>query len=683
MDRDQKTQNYAVCWRAIAGATLAVVLTCLLRGTPVFAAEVGESDPAAVAPSTTASHSPQDVMDMSLEDLLNVQITTASRLEEKQSDAPGMVSVVTKDELVRFGGTTLKDVLERVPGLIGSSVYMTDRSMIAVRGDQISNSGEHVLLLINGRPVREVQEGGIKSEVIETFPVDIIERIEVVKGPGSVLYGSTAFAGVINVITERPERTGASITGLVGEAGAHKTAGHVTVRSDDFGFIAAGQNLVKADWPVDYAAASPSGPLVNRIDNPNDGTGGFLETTYKDFSFMASHNQWETSYLIPDYMPFFRAFGLSHWEKTFLNLGYDKKVTDRWRTTANIGYSRSQFDTSAWPSTQRDSSETLLEWTNFVTLSGKSTLTVGGLADWVEGTESDPLSGTLWSKGNRFDYGFYAQVDYQLLKNLKAIGGAQANKIENIHWDIVPRAGLIWYPAARINVKALYGQAFRAPSINETHINHPAMMGTLGLEPEKVGTLDLVVGYQGEQGEVQVDYFHSNLTDIIYQDRSGPTPTYANRRDAITIQGAELEGKYYLNKAILLTGSILYQTSEDGSGRTDLSPVASFGAKAGVSYASTNGFTVGVFDIYQGPLNDQYKSSLNPSPGEYNKLSLHSTLNLKKFFQWKEGPDASLILQADNLLDKQIWLPNWGLLPGQSIPYDRGRAVYVGLNLRF
>ncbi len=143
----------------------------------------------------------------------------------------------------------------------------------------------------------------------------------------------------------------------------------------------------------------------------------------------------------PD-LPVFRAFGLSHWEKTFLNLGYAKKVTDRWRTTANITYSRSQFDTSSWPSTQRDSSETLLEWTNFITLPGKSTLTAGGLVDWVEGTELDPLSGTLWSKGSRFDYGFYAQVDYPVLDNLKAIAGAQANKIENIDWDIVPRAGL-------------------------------------------------------------------------------------------------------------------------------------------------------------------------------------------------------------------------------------------------
>ncbi len=208
------------------------------------------------------------------------------------------------------------------------------------------------------------------------------------------------------------------------------------------------------------------------------------------------------------------------------------------------------------------------------------------------------------------------------------------------------------------------------------------MRGNPDVEPERVGTLDLAVGYQGERGEVQVDYFRSRLTKIIYQDRTG-FPTYANRGDTITIQGAEVEVKYYLNKAVFLTGSALYQTSEDGRGGRDLSPIAEFGTKAGISYASADGFTVGLFDIYQGPLDGQYDSSLNPSPGEYNKLNLHCRLNLRKFFQWKEGPDASLILQADNLLDREIWLPNWGLLPGQSIPYDQGRVVYVGLNLTF
>src|SRR5512138_3729534 len=72
--------------------------------------------------------------EMSLEDLLNVEVTTTSKYAEKLADAPGVISVVTRDEMDRFGGITLREILERVPSLNSASVYMTDRTMLAARG---------------------------------------------------------------------------------------------------------------------------------------------------------------------------------------------------------------------------------------------------------------------------------------------------------------------------------------------------------------------------------------------------------------------------------------------------------------------------------------------------------------------------------------------------------------------
>ncbi|MDH7599651.1 MAG: TonB-dependent receptor [Sedimentisphaerales bacterium] len=632
--------------------------------------------------AATESSRPEDIFEMSLEELLNVEITTASKAQDRQSDAPGVVSVVTKDELRRFGGTTLRDVLERVPGLAGSTVYMTDRSMIAVRGDQISNSGVHVLLLINGRPVREVQEGGIKSEILETFPVEIIERIEVIKGPGSVLYGSTAFAGVINVITEKGDQDRISLTAMPGEAGALGTAGTIKIRSEDLKVIAAARYLDKADWRVNYVAASDGSTITRPMRIPNTGTGTYLGIDYGDLSLMLAHNTWETAYFIPDFMSLFETYGVSRWQKTFLNIGYQRQIAGIWRSDMNLTLTQSGFETSSWPNIRRDSSETLFEWTNFVRLSGGSQLVFGTLLDGIEGSEVDPSSGAVWSDGARTDLGIYAQMDHQLTSQIKLIGGVQANKIENLDWDMVPRVGFIWSPMADIFVKVLYGQAFRAPSINENFLNHPGLRGNPNLDPEKVATVDLSVGYYGTNKELVLSCFRSRLTDIIYQDRTG-FPTYANRADTITIEGMELEGKYYLNRAIFLTGSIMYQESQDDEGNKDLAPIANISAKGGISYVWPGGLTVGLFDVFQGPLDRKYQATLNPCPGSYNKLSLHCELDLKKFLNYKAGVASSLIIQVDNLLDEQIWLPNWGLLPGQSIPYDQGRAIYAGLNLRF
>jgi outer membrane receptor protein involved in Fe transport len=514
--------------------------------------------------------------------------------------------------------------------------------------------------------------------------VDAIERIEVVKGPGSVLYGSTAFSGVINIITEKPEQNGFSATGLGGEEGAYGFMGDWKYRAGEFNLLAAARYFEKADWPMNYVSpgAGGVGTIVTPITVPNKGVGAFLDASYKEWSLMASFDEWKNAYFIPDFEFLFPSIGMAKWDKFFSNLGYDKEVTDHWRTTVNLTATRSQFRTDLFPYVKRDSYEALLEWANFITLCEKSKLTLGGLATKLGGSEWDTSTGTRTSSGQRLDFGLYGQVDYQVWKNLKVIAGAQANKIENINWDVVPRGGVIWYPVPRLNVKALYGMAYRAPSINETHLNNIGLHGDPNLKSEHVGTIDLGINYEGDKAEIGVNFFRSELTDIIYQNRMA-FPVYANQPGTITIEGAELEGKYYITKELFLTGSFLYQTSHDETGNKNLSPLANYGTKFGISYACPNGFTASLFDIYQGPLDSKYDATLNPSPGPYNRLDLHLEFNLNKFFHWKVSPESSLIVQADNLLDKQIWLPAWGLAPGHSIPYEQGRAVYAGVRFRF
>ena len=145
------------------------------------------------------------LMELSLADLFNITVTTTSKAEEKLSEAQGVISVMTQNEMKRFGARTLKDVLMRMPGTNMTTTYISDMSCVSIRGDQIHAAANHILLLVNGRPVREAEEGGIKGEVYESFPVASIDRVEVIRGPGSVLYGSNAFSGIINVITKKPK----------------------------------------------------------------------------------------------------------------------------------------------------------------------------------------------------------------------------------------------------------------------------------------------------------------------------------------------------------------------------------------------------------------------------------------------------------------------------------------------
>ncbi|HDQ44322.1 MAG TPA: TonB-dependent receptor [bacterium] len=629
----------------------------------------------------------RDFMSLSLEEILNMEVTTVSKFAERLFDAPGVITVVTKDELDRFGGTTLKDILERVPSLIGSTVYMTDRSMIAARGDQVLASSSHVLLLINGRPVRESLEGGIKSEMYEAFPVNIIEKIEVVRGPGSVLYGSNAISAVINVITESAGQNEFAVTGIAGQAGAYGTQAKAKWQAGDLSVVASGRFMRKADWETDFSYNNIYTPVDTTVTVkntiPNEGMGTYVGISYKNLSLMGSYNAWKNHYWVADYATIFPfpTFGVNNWSKSFADLGYKLRVSDQWDMNFNVTYNRSTFDTEAWPNTNRDSYEVVAEWSNYYNPTEKMGLVFGGLYNYFSGEEWGP--GFTFTDANRFSVGAFAQVNYRLLRSVNVITGVQANKVEDIDLDIVPRLGMIWNPVARINFKALYSSAFRAPSINELSINFPEMRGNPNLTPEKVTTLDLGMNYQGEQIQAGVNFFHTQQKDVIFQNRDlsvVPAPMYWNGVE-VDFMGVELEGKYYVNRNLFLTGSMLYQTNEDKGGIENVTPIANFGAKGGVSYKCDRGYTISLFHIHQGGLDEKFDTQVNPAPGAYNLLSLYARADVNRLFSWEKKPAFSLFLQVDNLLDEVIWLPDWGLLMGKSIPVNPGRAIYAGLNI--
>ncbi len=187
--------------------------------------------------------------------------------------------------------------------------------------------------------------------------------------------------------------------------------------------------------------------------------------------------------------------------------------------------------------------------------------------------------------------------------------------------------------------------------------------------------------YHTECIQAALNYFYSIQSDNIYQNGL----SYSNF-GSVDLQGVELEVKYYLSPEIFLTGSSLYQTNKDEDGIKNTTPIANFGAKFGVSYKSEeNGLTVSLFDIYQGELDDdRYSTTLNQSPDDYNILNFNSRLQLNDFFDWEPTDrEVSLLFYVDNLLDEEIWLPNWGRTLNFSTPRTKGRTAYLGAEVSF
>ncbi len=629
-----------------------------------------------IAAASSETDSSLVFSELSLAELFNMHVTTTSKQVERLSDAPGVISVVTNDEMERFGARTLKDVLLRVPSLAPVTIYMTDRSSVAARGDQLNAAACHTLLLINGRPVREAEEGGIKSEMYESFPVSVIDHLEVIRGPGSVLYGSNAFSAVINVITKKNFENKTNLFLAAGYPSALLGTGVTTYQLGDISVVAGAKYFKEKEWKLDYIGKD--GYTRYPVSIPNTGVGTYLELNYKNLKIMTSYNDWihfyTTQKLLIDSTS--NGYGNVFYQKWFNDVGYTQKISDWWNLSFNTTYTQSWLETKAEPALERNSFDLTGELTNFFNPIEDLKIVFGMLGNLVKGDQV--LTSSLVLDTSRSSVAIYIQGDYRLFPSLKLIAGLQGNEVPGYDFDINPRLGYIWYPMENVNIKALYSQAFRAPTIQELYLLN---RGTPDLDPEKVSTIDFGVNIQTDNASIGLNNFYSKISNTIIQVPTSPI-RYVNSDEKTTIIGAELEGKYYITRELLLVGSGLYQQNTNGDSLGNMMPVPEIEGKIGLSY-SRNGLIVSAFNIYEGDLDKRYTSIGNPNPGEYNLLNVTFSYDLNYFLTLQSIGQFKIRIDCYNLLDKEVWLPASGTVKYCSLPEIQGRSIFIGIDASF
>ena len=154
-----------------------------------------------MSPLLVQAQAADELFDMSLEQLLNQPVVTASRYQQTVQEAPAIITVLTAEQIRHSGATSLYQLLEQVTSFYMTGSHFFANNVSAIRGDLLTHADNHVLILLNGKPLRESYSGGINFAIYNAFPILALDRIEVIRGPGSVLYGSNAFSGVINLVT--------------------------------------------------------------------------------------------------------------------------------------------------------------------------------------------------------------------------------------------------------------------------------------------------------------------------------------------------------------------------------------------------------------------------------------------------------------------------------------------------
>jgi outer membrane receptor for ferrienterochelin and colicins len=584
----------------------------------------------------------ENLMEMSLEELLNVSVEVASKKQEKVSEAPGIITVVTRKEIESFGAVTLVDVLNRVPSLQLMSSHLWVQSKSVIRGDLITHTDTHVLTLINGRPFRETQEGDASHILYTTFPVELIERIEIIRGPGSVLYGTNAVAGVINIVTkkaEEPEMLPVKLkyTGGGGSYGANMHTVSAYGKGEDWDLSMAYNAFQEDGWELDAWTVSPPPAFT-----PLDGKADYAEQNWSFSAFFNYNDRLTANVFYGDSQ--YHAIGtLPYWEREsdvdnerlFVDLGYRHPLSETWNLNVNV--TRNDYDkniiTDTFPdgdgSEEPDSSiGTLVEASVGGQFLENGNLIIGALTDEHSSVKIvDPVPGETGSAIPESylerSLSAYGQVDYRFFDRLKLIAGAQYNKIDSGEDDIVPRGGMIVDITDAIGVKVLYAEAFRAPTAQERFFGIPILTGNPDLSPETVRTLDTQVFFNTAKGQYSLTYFNTHMEDLIVRVLPPPDTTFENSDEAVDIWGLEFEGKLQINDPLFVTASATYQKEKD---KTLYIP--SIMAKAGVAYNKDN-YVVGLFYSYFGKPEENNGAELNDAANGISLLSLNATYKFK------------------------------------------------------
>jgi outer membrane receptor protein involved in Fe transport len=643
------------------------------------------------SPVPAAEGEPADLSELTLEELMQVEVTTASKAAESPFEAPGIISIVTAEEIRRFGARTVQALLNRVTGiyLYGSYFYPTNR--LSLRGDLAGHYDNHVLVLINGRPFRDSMYDGLNMNFYQAFPVSAIDHIEVIRGPGSALYGTDAFVGVINVITRKGDDQGAAATAGGGSFGTVYSDASYGLGRDDSDLkasIAVGYHKERG-W--EYTATDETiGPSVANKDSDYMGSerfGGYVNLSYKEFSIDAFLSHSENDML--GVLPIWPMQKIDDHQRYFVDGQWSHAFLENLSLTTNVTYNFQEFDfrmDDPGPAnhivTSRANSllgEISSRFSPFESVH----LTGGVVADYKWGHQDNtgglpddiPSYSDLWWSG-------YFQAIVDTIDRVRLIGGVQWNKTPGrpSHW--VPRTGVVVSITDRIGLKALYGQAYRAPSAFERDVNAPGIiLGNPDLDPETAQTLEAELNYHSEGIQASLSYYYTLEDDLIIRSGTGPTPQNFNQGE-LTIQGIEFDWKYAVTKELYLTGSYRYQWNKDDE-TTDVTLVPNHMFKIGASYSSPQGFLIGAFYSFLSQPEHLDVFPVNPDPKAWHLLELNLELDVNPLMGMEIPFDPIIKIRGTNLANQKMDFPEFVRRNLNSLPQAGGAAGFADLTLRF
>lgn len=568
---------------ACAAARMGRCIRCCLLGA---AGALAFANPAWGGEEPPASS--LDLMRLPLEQLLELRVSGASQFEQKISDAPSAVVVLTAADMRNFHWRTLADALASLPGLYVA--YDRNYAYLGARGFlRPGDYDSRFLLLVDGNRLNDsvYDEATIGSEFI--LDVDMIERIEYVPGPGSAIYGPNAFFGVINVVTRKGSQIGGAEAALeVGSFGERKGRA-------SYGWHGAGgaDAVVSAtvydnpgrDWYYpEFDTPQQNHGVAQGLDY--DRAQQYLaQASYDGFSLTAAHSSRTKGIPTASYGQLFDdARSQTVDTQGFVDLAYSGSLAPRLQLSAHAFWNRYDYlgdyvySADPPPATLQNIDGSHALWygagAHLVSsaFSGQN-LVLGAdlLRDASRNQYNYDLAPYLLHLDDRRSdtrYGVYAEDEIGLGHGLLLNLGARFDSDYAGAGHFNPRTALIWKAADATTAKLIYGTAYRAPNAYELYYN-PAPPGVSGAGPglgaERIRTYELVLeqGLSGA-GLLTASLYHYDIHGLISQsvDQASGMPYFSNL-DRVGANGAELAYQQQWSDGANLRASYAWQLARD------------------------------------------------------------------------------------------------------------------------
>ncbi|MBN2211690.1 MAG: TonB-dependent receptor [Sedimentisphaerales bacterium] len=531
--------------------------------------------------------SPQD----SPEQLLFMDIpivVTASKYDQAANQAPAYATVVTATEIRRFGYQTLADILRSVPGLY--TTYDRNYSYVGVNG--FCYGGDYntrILFLVDGHRLNEGVGDTLTIGTEFLVDVDNIERVEVIRGPGSSLYGSNAVMAVINVITKTGDKdNGGQI--MAQRASHDTTKGRLTwgrPLTPDINIYLSGTRYSSNGQSHYYPEYNDPATLYGRVRHDEDRYYTlFGKLNWSDASLVVAHNTrdknvptgaWETVFGDPHNMTrdYFTLVGLT----------YQHEVSEEFSIKASATYNHMTYyggytydyaeeeDEEPYLVVNKDYSKAR-RWTGEIQclhqLTPQQKLTYG--IEWHYNQRQDQFNYDeevyLYERHHSNAYGLYVQDEFNLTDRLSFITGLRFDEFEDSQSTLNPRLAAIWNFTDESTLKLLYGTAFRAPNMYELLANdggysHKAPQG---LDPETITTCEAVLEHRfNKNWRGLVSLFRYKIDDLILHqiDPADELLVFANI-GSVKAQGVTCELHGRLAETIKTSVSYSYVDARDG-----------------------------------------------------------------------------------------------------------------------